>query len=173
MEQDTMVQVDHKDFIGIGQIVFDSKTEWNIPRLHFMVDKTASGNYEATLLEFGLVAWSETEDGAIKSLIKQTYSYILAVIERAGFDLLIQDVDNNVMDGYWRRYRKIVFFLVRDQITLDVSADTAFYSGRAIKYAGFTAPSYKGALSKTRIGLSTSGSSIVTVNSILRSLKIV
>ena len=138
-----MVQVDHKDFIGIGQIVFDSKTEWNIPRFHFMVDKTASGNYEATLLEFGLVAWSETEDGAIKSLIKQTHFYILTVMEKSSFDQFIQEVDNHVMDGYWRRYRKIVFSLARDKIALDVSADTAFYSGRAIKYAGFTAPSYK------------------------------
>jgi len=63
-------------------MTFDSNAEWNIPHIHFMVDKTDSGNYEATLLEFGLVSWSES-----------------------------LEVDDQVMDGYWRYYRKIEFSL--------------------------------------------------------------
>jgi hypothetical protein len=54
--ESTSVPVDNKNFVGIGKLIFDSDAEWNIPILHFMVDKTASGNYEATLLEFGLVS---------------------------------------------------------------------------------------------------------------------
>jgi hypothetical protein len=94
MEQ--TVLVDQKDFIGIGKIVFDSNAKWNIPHLHFMVDKTASGNYEATSLEFGLVSWSELEKEAITSLVKQTYFYILSVMEKSSFDQFIKEVDNHV-----------------------------------------------------------------------------
>jgi hypothetical protein len=107
------VPVDDKHFVGIGKIVFDTNAEWNIPHLHFMVDKTASNNFEATLLEFGLVAWSETQDGAIKSLVKQAHAHILSVLERLGFDHFIQEVSNHVMDGYWKNYRKIEFSLAR------------------------------------------------------------
>jgi hypothetical protein len=111
MEQ--TVPVDRKDFIGIGKIVFNSNAEWNIPHLHFIVDKTTSGNYEATSLEFGLVSWSELEREAITSLVKQTYFYILSVMEKSGFDQFIKEVDNHVMDDYRRHYRKIEFSLAR------------------------------------------------------------
>jgi hypothetical protein len=73
MEQ--TVPASQKDFTGIGKIVFNSNAEWSIPCLHFMADKTASGNYEAASLEFGLASWSEYENEAVKSLVKQTYSY--------------------------------------------------------------------------------------------------
>jgi len=108
------VPVDNKNFVGIGKIIFDSNAEWNIPHLHFMVDKTASENYEATLLEFGLVSWSENLNGAIRSLVKQTHSHIFTVLLRTGFDQLINEVDNHVMDEYWRQYRKIDFSLARE-----------------------------------------------------------
>ena len=107
------VPVDAKHFVGIGKIVFDTNAEWNIPHLHFMVDKTASGNFEATLLEFGLVAWSETQNGAIQSLAKQTHTHILSVLERTGFDHFIREVNDHVMDGYWKNYRTIEFSLAR------------------------------------------------------------
>jgi len=127
----TNVPVDNKNFVGIGKLAFDSNAEWNIPHLHFMVDKTASGNYEATLLEFGLVSWSEQRDDAIKSLVKQTHSHILAVIEREGFDEFIREVDDHVMDGYWRQYRKIDFILAKDGMDLSHEMDSQFM--RAIK----------------------------------------
>jgi len=109
----SFVPVDQKKFVGIGKMGFETNKEWNIPSLHFMVDKTISGNYEATLLEFGLISWSETEEAAIKSLVRQTHSHILTVTEKAGFDELIKSVDDHVMDDYWRFYRKIEFSLAR------------------------------------------------------------
>jgi hypothetical protein len=112
--ESTSVPVDNKNFVGIGKLIFDSDAEWNIPILHFMVDKTASGNYEATLLEFGLVSWSENLNGAIRSLVKQTHSHIFTVLLRTGFDQFIKDVDNYVMDEYWRQYRKMDFSLARE-----------------------------------------------------------
>jgi hypothetical protein len=126
-----IVPVDNKNFVGIGKMTFDSNAEWNIPHLHFMVDKTASGNYEATLLEFGLVSWSESLNNAIKSLVKQTHTHILSVIGRAGFEQFIQEVDDQVMDGYWRNYRKIEFSLARDGRDLSHEMDSRFV--RAIK----------------------------------------
>jgi hypothetical protein len=107
------VSVANKNFIGIGKMTFESSAEWNIPHLHFMVDKTAEGNYEATLLEFGLVSWSENLDGAIRSLLKQTHSHILTVLDRDGFDQFINEVHSNAMDEYWMQYRKIDFCLAR------------------------------------------------------------
>jgi len=112
-ESINITPVDGKNFVGIGKIVFNSNVEWNIPVLHFMVDKTASGNYEATLLEFGLVSWSENQDNSIRSLVKQTHSHILSVLSRTGFDQFVNEVDSHVMDGYWRQYRKIDFSLAR------------------------------------------------------------
>jgi hypothetical protein len=125
------VPVDNKNFVGIGKMTFDSNAEWNIPHLHFMVDKTASGNYEATLLEFGLVSWSESLNDAIKSLVKQTHTHILSVLDRTGFEQFIKEVDDQVMDGYWRCYRKIEFSLARDGRDLSHEMDSRFV--RAIK----------------------------------------
>ena len=125
------VPVDNKNFVGIGKMTFDSNAEWNIPHLHFMVDKTVSGNYEATLLEFSLVSWSETLNNAIKSLVKQTHTHILSVLERTGFEQFIREVDDQVMDGYWRCYRKIEFSLARDGRDLSHEMDSRFV--RAIK----------------------------------------
>jgi len=107
------VPANDKDFVGIGKIVFDKDAEWNIPHLHFMVDKTSDGNYEATLLEFGLVSWSEKKDEAIKSLIVQTHSYIFNIMEKNGFDEFINEVDSHLMDDYWRQYRKNEFTLAK------------------------------------------------------------
>jgi len=130
-EESNVIPVDGKNFVGIGKIAFFSNAEWNIPHLHFMVDKTASGNFEATLLEFGLVSWSEALDGSIKSLVKQAYSYILSAMEKTGFDHFINEVDNHAMDGYWRQYRKIDFSLARNGSNLSHDMDAQFV--RALK----------------------------------------
>ena len=113
LEDSGIVDVTDKNFVGIGKMIFDSNAEWSIPHLHFMVDKTSSGNYEATLLEFGLVSWSETLDNAIRSLVKQTHSHILSGLDKKGIDQFIDEVDNHVMDGYWKQYRKIDFSLAK------------------------------------------------------------
>ena len=125
------VPVDEKDFVGVGKMTFESNAEWNIPHLHFMVDKTASGNYESTLLEFCLVSWSENLNDSIKSLVRQTYSHILSVMERAGFEQFVKEADNHVRDGYWRHYRKIGFSLARNGMDLSHYIDSQFV--RALK----------------------------------------
>jgi hypothetical protein len=112
-DESLIVPADDKDFVGIGKMVFEKNADWNIPHLHFMLDKTASGNFEATLIEFGLVSWSEKKEEAIKSLILQTHSYILHVMEKTGFDEFINVVDAHTMDDYWRHYRKMEFTLAR------------------------------------------------------------
>jgi len=78
-----------------------------------MVDRTTSGNYEATLLEFGFVSWAENKNEVIKSLVLQTQTYILNVMEKSGFDEFIREVDSNLMDSYWKYYRKIEFTLAK------------------------------------------------------------
>jgi len=113
LEKSGILDVSDKNFIGIGKMVFEKNAEWNIPHLHFMVDNTKAGNYEATLLEFGLVSWSENQGEAIKNLAKQTHSHILTVMEKAGFDEFIREVDDHVMDDYWRQYRKFEFTMAR------------------------------------------------------------
>ena len=131
IDKSGFVNVENKNFVGIGKIVFDSNAEWNIPHLHFMVDKTTSGTYEATLLEFGLVSWAEDEKDSIKSLVKQTHSHILSAMERAGFDEFILEVNDHVMDDYWRQYRKIDFMLARNGMDLSHEMDSKFI--RAIR----------------------------------------
>ena len=120
----SFVPVDQKNFVGIGKMGFESNKEWNIPNLHFMIDETTSGNYEATLLEFGLISWSETKEAVIKSLARQTHSHILAVIDKNGFDGLIKAVDDHVMDDFWRSYRKIEFSLARNGRDLSHNLDS-------------------------------------------------
>jgi len=117
------IPIDQKNFVGIGKVVFDFNKEWNIPNLHFMVDHTSSGNYEATLLEFGLVSWSETEQESIKNLIMQTHNYILTLMEKNNFDEFIRNVNDHVMDDYWRHYRKIEFTLARSGSDLSHNFD--------------------------------------------------
>ena len=130
IEEDTTefgyVNVAHKNFIGIGKMTFNSEAEWNIPHLHFMVDKTADGNFEATLLEFGLVSWSESLNDSITSLVKQTRTHIITVMEKSGFEEFIKEVDDHVMDGYWREYRKIDFKLAQDGKDLSHEMDSRF-----------------------------------------------
>jgi hypothetical protein len=124
-ENETLfVPVDQKKFVGIGKMGFESNKEWNIPNLHFMVDMTTSGNFEATLLEFGLISWAETEEAAIKSLARQTHSHILMVIEKKGFDGLIRAVDDHVMDDFWKNYRKIEFSFARNGRDLSHKLDS-------------------------------------------------
>jgi ribosomal protein S8 len=114
IDESLIVPADDKNFVGIGKMVFETKANWNIPHLHFMVDKTASNNFEATLIEFGLVSWSESEEEVIKSLVSQTLSYIHNVMQKTGFIEFITVVDSHTMDDYWRHYRKFEFTLARN-----------------------------------------------------------
>jgi hypothetical protein len=108
-----VVPISDKTFIGIGKMIFELKTEQNSLGLRFTVDKTVSGNYEATLIEFGLVSWSETEEEAIISLVKQTRFHIQSIMENTGFDGLIREIDDNqmVMGDYWKHYGRLKRFV--------------------------------------------------------------
>lgn len=131
IENTEFVDVSDKNFVGIGKLVFHSNEEWNVPHLHFMVDETNDGNFEATLLEFGLVSWAENKNDSIMSLVKQTHAHILSVMERDNFDEFFQEVDGHVMDDYWRCYRKIDFMLAKEGRDLSHEMDSKFL--RAIK----------------------------------------
>jgi hypothetical protein len=100
------VPVVDKEFISIGKIIFKTNSERDIPQLHYMVNKTVSENFEATLLEFGLVSWSEKENEAIINLVKQTYFHIFTSMEKNCFDNCFSEELDYVMQGYWGCYIK-------------------------------------------------------------------
>jgi hypothetical protein len=108
------VSVDDKNFVGIGKMTFDTNNvEWNIPHLHFLVDKSPLGDFEATLLEFGLVSSGATQEESIEGLASQTRDYIVSVTEKSSYQQFIDDVNTCVMENYWRQYRCIEFSLAR------------------------------------------------------------
>jgi len=44
--------MENKHFIAIGKVIFETPGfSWNIPHTHFIINKTASGLFEATNLE--------------------------------------------------------------------------------------------------------------------------
>jgi hypothetical protein len=109
------VPADEKFFVGIGKMIFNtSGVEWNIPHLHFMVDKNSDGIYEATVLEFGLVSSAEDEEEAIKRLAELARTYILSVMKNDnGYSQFLECVNDFVMCDYWRHYRYIEFSLAK------------------------------------------------------------
>jgi len=125
--------MDNKHFVAIGKMTIDNlSTEWNIPDLHFMVNKTPSGLFEATNIELILDSVGNTIEEAIEGLIGLTIHYITAVMERGrGYDEFIEKVDSLAMEEYWREYRNIEFSLARNQ--KDLSHDIANKINAAIK----------------------------------------
>jgi hypothetical protein len=100
------------NFVGIGKIYFENRgVDWNVPALHFMVDKTGS-HYEATCLEFGLVSSGSGEREAAQRLAEQIQTYLDGVMSRGGrLDELADVVTNNFMEDYWGLYRAYEFRL--------------------------------------------------------------
>jgi uncharacterized FlaG/YvyC family protein len=113
--EDMFVSVEDKHFVGVGKMIFNTpNTAWNIPHLHFLVDKAAGDRYEATLLEFGLVSAGEGQEEAIERLARQTHLYISTVMqEDENYSQFINNVNDHVMDDYWRKYRAIEFALAQ------------------------------------------------------------
>ena len=59
-EQCKVLSVNNLVFKAIGKIVLKNNSEWNIPHLHFMVNKSEDNIYEAVCLElsfFNSGAW--------------------------------------------------------------------------------------------------------------------
>jgi hypothetical protein len=47
--EDMFVSVEDKHFVGVGKMIFNTpNTAWNIPHLHFLVDKAAGDRREAS-----------------------------------------------------------------------------------------------------------------------------
>jgi hypothetical protein len=108
-----VVPVIDKKFVGIGKFLFDTvNEEWNIPHLHFMVNKTDNSNFEATNLEFGLVSSGESAESAAQHLAGLVHFHIISVMNNGkGYKEFIETVDSRTMDDYWRAYRVIDFSL--------------------------------------------------------------
>jgi len=125
--------MDNKHFIAIGKMTIDNlSTEWNIPDLHFIVNKTPSGLLEATNIEFILDSAGNTIEEAIEGLIGLTIHYITSAMERGrGYDEFIDKVNSLAMEEYWREYRNIEFSLARKR--KDLSHDIANKINAAIK----------------------------------------
>jgi hypothetical protein len=99
----------NKHFVAIGKIVFETPGfSWNIPHTHFIVNKTASGLFEATNLELILDSIGDSIEESAQTLARLTANYIMEIMmKRRGHDELGQVMDTDVMEDYWREYRKI------------------------------------------------------------------
>jgi hypothetical protein len=129
-----LVSVEEKHFVGIGKMIFNSPSSvtWNIPHLHFLVDKVVDDRYEATVLEFGLVSSGKNEAEAIERLASQIHDYIFSVMaDKGNYQQFIDAVDNYVMADYWRHYRVIEFTLA--QARNDLSHEIDGKIQRAVK----------------------------------------
>jgi len=101
-----------KDIIGIGRMVIDTRSvSWNIPHLHFLVSRNPT-HFEATCLEFGLVAVGSTQEESAEHLIEHTLYHIGEVLNNGnGFEEFKETVLNGFMNSYWNAYRHIEFCL--------------------------------------------------------------
>ena len=117
--------MENKHFIAIGKIVFETPGyAWNIPHTHFIINKTASGLFEATNLELILDSVGSTIKEAAEALAYLTSNYIMEIMmERRGHDEIAEVMDTGVMEDYWREYRKIEVELSRTKNDLSHNLD--------------------------------------------------
>ncbi len=98
-------------YIGIGKFIIDTdkSVSFNIPHLHFIVSSEESF-YEASNLEFGLVAMGKTENEAIEKLLDMTMRFIVTTLAMSnGFDELTSIAVGNFTESLWQAYRRIEF----------------------------------------------------------------
>ena len=117
--------MDNKNFVAIGKIIFETPGfSWNIPHTHFIVNKTASGLFEATNLEFILDSVGNSVEESAQALARLTANYVMEIMMgRRGHDELIEVVDTDVMEDYWREYRKIEVKLSRTKRDMSHNLD--------------------------------------------------
>ena len=125
--------MESKTSIAIGKMTIDNLSpEWNIPTLHFIVNKTQSGLFEATNIELILDSNGKTIEEAIEGLSALTIHYITTVMEKGqGYIEFIEKVNSLEMEDYWREYRNIEFSLARHR--KDLSHDIANKVNASIK----------------------------------------
>jgi len=99
---------ENKRSVAIGKIICETLgVPWNVPHTHFIVCQTPSGSFEATNIEFVLDSVGASIDEAARILMRLTADYIKEVmIKGRGHDELIEMVDSDAMESYWREYRK-------------------------------------------------------------------
>jgi hypothetical protein len=117
--------MDNKHFIAIGKIIFETPGyPWNIPHTHFIVNKTPSGMFEATNLEFILDSIGDSAEEAAKTLARLTANYVMEImLRRRGHEELAEVMDTSAMEDYWREYRKIEVELSRTKNDLSHNMD--------------------------------------------------
>jgi hypothetical protein len=117
--------MDNKNFIAIGKIVFDTPGyPWNIPHTHFIINKTASGLFEATNLELILDSAGNSIGESAETLARLTANYIMEIMmKRRGHDELAEVVDTSAMEDYWREYRKVEVKLSKTKRDLSHNLD--------------------------------------------------
>jgi hypothetical protein len=131
--QEAVMPAASKNFVGIGKLFIDTLTEeWNMPYLHFLVDKAMDGHYEAVCLEFGLVSSGDLPEEVIKHLVAQVQFYIDAVMTKGnGYAEFIEAVESPAMNDFWTAYRKIEFTLAQSKQDLSHALDV--HINKAIK----------------------------------------
>jgi hypothetical protein len=117
--------MDNKHFVAIGKIVFETPGfPWNIPHTHFIVNKTASGHFEATNLELILDSIGDSIEESAQTLARLTANYVMEIMmKRRGHDELGEVMDTSVMEDYWREYRKIEVKLSKTKRDLSHNMD--------------------------------------------------
>ena len=125
--------MENKNFVAIGKMTIDNiSPDWNIPTLHFIVNKTPSGLLEATNIELILDSIGNSIEEAIESLSALTIHYITTVMEKGqGYEEFIDKVNSLAMEEYWREYRKIEFSLASHR--KDLNHDIANKINAAVK----------------------------------------
>ena len=74
--------MENKHFVAIGKMTIDNlSAEWNIPDLHFIVNRTSDGLFEATNIELILDSSGKSIEKSIEGLTGLTIHYITTVME--------------------------------------------------------------------------------------------
>jgi hypothetical protein len=113
MAENRAVPTAGRNFVGIGKFLFDTvNAEWNIPHLHFLVDKTKNDVFEAINLEFGLVSSGKNPIEAVERLASLSHFHITSVMtEGKGYAEFIESAKTRDLDDFWAAYREIDFVL--------------------------------------------------------------
>ncbi len=95
-------------FTAIGKVVVRTVNDWNIPHLHFAINEASDGIFEAVCIELSEFASGKTIDEAVKNITLHLLNFLSENIKSADdIDQIIEKINTNDMDEYWREYRVI------------------------------------------------------------------
>ncbi len=102
------------NFRAIGKITFKTAGRWSIPHLHFMINQADDGVYEAICIELQHFNSGKTIEESVKNMALHLLDFLSNNIQNeSDIDKLIDCVDTNDMDDYWKQYRVIDFNLAK------------------------------------------------------------